>query len=129
MEELVATAQTALDGGAVLIHSTAPADEIERVRKTLGEEQASRVLDQAFGGVASALVNAGVRSLVVAGSETADRVATALGLRLLRVGPDIEPGVPWTLHLGEPTVHLAVKPGSSGSEDFFLEALRRVKRD
>jgi uncharacterized protein YgbK (DUF1537 family) len=124
--EVVAAAQSALTGGTVLIHSTVAPDELERARKTLGEEQASRILEEAFGRVASGLVEGGLRSLLVAGSETARIVADALGLQRLRLGPDIEAGVPWTRHLGEPDVYVAFKPGPFGSDRFFLEALSRL---
>jgi len=126
--EIVAEARKALDGGAVLIHSTAPPEKVEEVQKTLGREPASETLERAFGDIASALVDAGVRTFVVAGGETAGRVADTLGLRRLRIGPEIDPGVPWTLHLGEPAVHVAFKSGNFGSEDFFLKALKALER-
>jgi len=123
VHEVVVAARAALDGGAVLIHSSASPEQLEKVQKTLGKEAASEVLERAFGEIASALVNLGVRTLVVAGGETAGQVAATLGLRRLRIGPEIDPGVPWTLHLGEPAVHVAFKSGNFGSEDFFLKAL------
>ena len=52
----------------------------------------------------------------------------ALFLRRLRIGTEIDPGVPWTLHLGEPVLHLAFKSGNFGSEDFFLKALKALER-
>lgn len=128
LEAVVAEARSALDGGAVLIHSTAAPEKVAEAQKTLGREQASETLERAFGAVASALVDAGVRTLVVAGGETAGRVAATLGLRRLRIGPEIAPGVPWTLHLGEPPVHVAFKSGNFGSEDFFLKALAALER-
>jgi uncharacterized protein YgbK (DUF1537 family) len=123
VDEVVVEARAALDGGAVLIHSSASPEEVEKAQKTLGKEPASEVLEKAFGEIASALVDEGVRTLVVAGGETAGQVAATLGLRRLRIGPEIDPGVPWTLHLGEPAVHVAFKSGNFGSEDFFLKAL------
>ena len=39
----------------------------------------------------------------------------------LRIGPEIDPGVPWTY--AEPTgLHLALKSGNFGARDFFLKA-------
>jgi uncharacterized protein YgbK (DUF1537 family) len=123
VDEVVVAARAALDGGAVLIHSSASPEEVETAQKTLGKETASELLERAFGQIASALVSEGVRTLVVTGGETAGQVAGTLGLRRLRIGPEIDPGVPWTLHLGEPAVHVAFKSGNFGSEDFFLKAL------
>jgi uncharacterized protein YgbK (DUF1537 family) len=126
--DVLTEARPALEAGAVLIHSTATPDELRKVQETLGQEQASEVLEEAFGTLATELVEAGARSLVVAGGETAGSVARALGLRQLRIGPEIDPGVPWTLHLGEPAVHLAFKSGNFGSDVFFLKALNALDR-
>jgi uncharacterized protein YgbK (DUF1537 family) len=112
----------------VLIHSTAAPEEVEKAHATLGREQAGDTLEKAFGDLAAALVDGGVRTLVIAGGETAGCVAAALGLRQLRIGPEIDSGVPWTLHLGEPALHLAFKSGNFGSEDFFLKALKAPER-
>ena len=44
----------------------------------------------------ASLVAAGVRQLIVAGGETSGAVVQALDVRALRIGPQIDPGVPWT---------------------------------
>jgi uncharacterized protein YgbK (DUF1537 family) len=51
----------------------------------------------------------------------------ALGLKALRIGRQIDPGVPETQSLGD-TEPLAVvlKSGNFGSEDFFDKALRHL---
>ena len=41
----------------------------------------------------------------------------------LRIGPEIDPGVPWTETIGRPRLALALKSGNFGSEDFFPKAL------
>ena len=38
----------------------------------------------------------GVGQLIVAGGETSGAVVKALGVEGLRIGPEIDPGVPWT---------------------------------
>jgi uncharacterized protein YgbK (DUF1537 family) len=48
----------------------------------------------------------------------------------LRIGPEIDPGVPWTTALrkqgaGAPLT-LALKSGNFGSDDFFLKAWSRL---
>ena len=41
----------------------------------------------------------------------------------LAIGPEIDPGVPWTLSMGdEQPVALALKSGNFGADDFFLKA-------
>jgi len=62
----------------------------------------------------------------VAGGETSGAVVQALGIRQLRIGPAICPGVPWTQAEGRPAndpLHLALKSGNFGGPDFFAEAL------
>jgi 3-dehydrotetronate 4-kinase len=68
-----------------------------------------------------------VRRLVVAGGETAGAVVSALGVTALRIGPEIDPGVPWTEALGTPRLALALKSGNFGGEDFFAKALTMLR--
>jgi uncharacterized protein YgbK (DUF1537 family) len=44
----------------------------------------------------------------------------------LRIGPQIDPGVPWTLSEGNTPVALALKSGNFGSTDFFSKALEQL---
>ena len=124
---MVARAAEALEGGSILIHSTAPPDEVERIQASLGATNASAILESAFGDIAALLVEKGIRRFVVAGGETSGAVAARLRLRRLRFGPEIDPGVPWTLHLGDPPIQVAFKSGNFGAEDFFLKALEDVE--
>ncbi|MCG6922184.1 MAG: four-carbon acid sugar kinase family protein [Acidobacteria bacterium] len=123
VDEIVGRARAALGQGPVLIHSSAAPEQVEAAQQALGRDKAGETVEAAFGKVASGLVESGVRTFVVAGGETSGRVAAALGLRRLRIGPEIEPGVPWTLHIGDPEVRIAFKSGNFGSDDFFLKAL------
>jgi len=67
-----------------------------------------------------------VRRLVVAGGETSGAVVTELGIRRLRIGTLIDPGVPWTLAEGDdtPPMMLALKSGNFGARDFFVRSLQ-----
>ena len=65
-----------------------------------------------------------MRQFVVAGGETSGAVVQALDVRALRIGPQIDPGVPATATLDEQPVALALKSGNFGSVDFFEKALR-----
>ena len=49
------------------------------------------MVEQALARVAEGLVEAGVRKLIVAGGETSGAVVN-LGVRGLRIGPEIDPG-------------------------------------
>jgi len=123
----LAWARGHLDQGPVLVYSSAPPEEVARTQQALGREHAGEILEQAMAKVAVGLVQAGVRRLVVAGGETSGAVVSALGVSALRIGPQIDPGVPWTLAMGEPALALALKSGNFGGPDFMLRALSLVR--
>jgi uncharacterized protein YgbK (DUF1537 family) len=107
----------------VLVYATSSPEEVRAVQAELGAEQAGRSIEQALAGVAQGMVELGARKLIVAGGETAGAVVNRLGIQALRIGPQIDPGVPWTLSTGEPAVALALKSGNFGATDFFAKAL------
>lgn len=115
-----------LEGGPVLIYATAEPADVKRAQERLGVAQAGEAIEAAMGFIAKALVDAGVRRLVVAGGETSGAVVQALGATRLRIGAEIDPGVPWTMSLDEPRLHLALKSGNFGTGDFFLKAFDRL---
>lgn len=62
-------------------------------------------------------------ALVVAGGETSGAVVGALGASTLLIGPEIAPGVCWSLvEVSGETVALALKSGNFGNEDLFTAA-------
>ncbi len=109
--------------GPVLVYSSAPPEAVARAQASLGRERAGDLVERALAEIGAGLVEAGVRRLVVAGGETSGAVVQRLGVRALRIGPQIDPGVPWTLSLGDPPLALALKSGNFGAPDFFLKAL------
>ena len=113
--------------GPVLIYATAAAADVRKTQQELGADRAGQLVEQAFARIAQGLVQAGVRKLVVAGGETAGAVVSALGVRRLRIGPQIDPGVPWTESLDDPPLALALKSGNFGSPDFFEKALAQLE--
>lgn len=75
--------------------------------------------------IAAGLVQQGVRQIVVAGGETSGACVQALGVTQLRIGPQIDLGVPWchaTSPLAPDGMHLTLKSGNFGSRDFFRKA-------
>jgi uncharacterized protein YgbK (DUF1537 family) len=108
----------------ILIYSTAAPEQVAAVQQRLGREEAGAMVEQTLGRIAQALVAAGVRRLIVAGGETSGAVVSALAVEGLRIGPEIDPGVPWTFSLGEPTLALALKSGNFGAPDFFEKAFK-----
>lgn len=113
------------DTQPVLVHATAAADAVQAVQAELGVSRAGELVEHALAAIAQGLVAAGVRRLVVAGGETSGAVVQALGVTQLRVGPVIDPGVPWTQAEGQALL-LALKSGNFGAVDFFSRALAQT---
>jgi len=124
--EALAWARDRLGKGPVLVSASAPAEVVADVQKRLGVMEAGELVERALAGIAVGLVAAGVRRLVVAGGETAGAVVGAVGVRGLRIGREIDPGVPCTVSLGETPMALALKSGNFGAADFFMKALRTM---
>jgi uncharacterized protein YgbK (DUF1537 family) len=105
----------------VVIAASGTPEQVQALQAKLGREAAGALVEQALAGIAEGLVARGVGRLVVAGGETSGAVVSRLGVRALRIGPEIDPGVPWTF--AEPAgLHLALKSGNFGARDFFLKA-------
>ncbi|MDJ0955765.1 MAG: four-carbon acid sugar kinase family protein [Arenicellales bacterium] len=112
--------------GPVLIYSSADADEVGRVQNQIGRDHAGDLIEQAMGRIAQGLVEDGVRRLIVAGGETSGAVVKALGIKALHIGPEIDPGVPWTETVGDEPLALALKSGNFGGVDFFEKAFKML---
>ena len=111
----------------VLIYATATPDDVKAAQREIGVARAGALVEQALAEIAKGLVKMGVRKLVVAGGETAGAVVGALGVTGLRIGPQIDPGVPWTESLDAEPIALALKSGNFGSVDFFSKALAQLE--
>ncbi|THG30119.1 3-oxo-tetronate kinase [Naasia lichenicola] len=74
--------------------------------------------------VVQAVERLAVRRVIVAGGETSGAVATALGCRQLLIGPQIAPGVCWSLSTtaSDVSIALALKSGNFGADDMFIGA-------
>jgi len=107
----------------LLIYTSETVEGLTKNRNELGLEKASSLCEHALAEIAAGLVKNGVTQLIVAGGETSGAVVKRLELDLLKIGPEIDPGVPWTLATGAgKRLALALKSGNFGSEDFFMKA-------
>ncbi len=112
-----------LGASPIVIAASAPPDKVAALQQLLGRDAAGALIEQTLAHIAEDLVARGVRRLVVAGGETAGAVVSRLGVRSLRIGAEIDPGVPWTYAEGGTTpLLLSLKSGNFGSRDFFLKA-------
>ncbi|MBB5399438.1 3-oxo-tetronate kinase [Paraburkholderia youngii] len=113
----------------VLIYATSSPEDVRAVQKKLGVEKAGHLVEEALATIARRLRDIGVRKFVVAGGETSGAVVQALNVRTLRIGPQIDPGVPATQSVGandKAPLALALKSGNFGTTDFFTKALKAL---
>ena len=114
-------------GNMPLIYSSAAPEE-RRAADAAG--YAADAVEQLFASLAQVVVAQGYRRLVVAGGETSGAVVSALGVRVLDVGPEIDPGVPALSAICADGValSLALKSGNFGGADFLAKAASRLEQ-
>jgi uncharacterized protein YgbK (DUF1537 family) len=127
VDDALAFAQQHLAKEPVLIYATSAPDEVAKVQQTLGAALSGELVERALACIASGLEAMGARRFVVAGGETSGAVVSALGVSSLVIGPQIDPGVPWTVSDGARHA-LALKSGNFGTVDFFEKALAQFER-
>jgi uncharacterized protein YgbK (DUF1537 family) len=122
----LAWAKPLLPQGPVLIYATAESTAVQAVQAKLGVARAGELVEETLSRIAVGLVDLGVHQLVVAGGETSGAVVQALGVQRMAIGPQIDPGVPWTAvqsaQWPQKTFHVALKSGNFGTVDFFSKA-------
>jgi uncharacterized protein YgbK (DUF1537 family) len=115
-----------LPKGPVLVYATAAPEAVREIQAQLGVAAAGALVESALSRIAVSLIESGVRQLVVAGGETSGAVVQALAVARMAIGPQIDPGVPWTCvnaaAAGDEIVHVALKSGNFGTPDFFQKA-------
>ena len=109
----------------VLVYSTAPPEAVAAAQERAGANELGARFESLLAGVAKSLVERGARRLVIAGGETSGACVQALGVETLRIGQQIDPGVPWchaAPALAPEGLLLALKSGNFGAVDFFTRA-------
>jgi uncharacterized protein YgbK (DUF1537 family) len=124
--QALAWAKTHVRRAPVLVYSTAGPEIVKSVQEQLGVQRVGNLLERTLAEVARGLVELGVRQLIVAGGETSGACVQNLNVTQLRIGPQIDPGVPWCFAETHDTpgvpMHLALKSGNFGTDDFFSKA-------
>jgi 3-dehydrotetronate 4-kinase len=127
----IGAARQALLAGApaVLVASSADPAGVAAMQRELGPGAGARI-EHWLGQVAAALVEDGVRRLVVAGGETTGAVIDALGVPTFEVGGELSPGVPvLTADRAGGRLLVVAKSGNFGGPDLFAEALDATRAD
>lgn len=122
----LAWAREKLGTAPILLSASDTPDAVKALQAKYGIEKSSLAIEKTMAALARGLVEAGVGRLVVAGGETSGAVVSALDVTALRIGPEIDPGVPWTASVGAKPILLALKSGNFGAPDFFAKAFDRL---
>ncbi len=119
-------AKDKLGSGPILLSASDTPEAVKALQAKYGVEKSSHAIEKTMAALAKGLVSAGVRRMIVAGGETSGAVVGALDVTSLRIGPEIDPGVPWTASVGKKPLLLALKSGNFGAPDFFTKAFHRL---
>lgn len=125
-DKALAWARSKLGNGPILLSASDKPEAVKALQQKYGVEKSSRAIENTMAQLAKGLVTAGVGRLVVAGGETSGAVVGALDVTALRIGPEIDPGVPWTASVGSTPLLLALKSGNFGAPDFFTKAFAKL---
>lgn len=108
----------------ILISSTNAPHQVSELQDRYGSTTVALAIEAFFASLAKRLVDElGVRRLILAGGETSGAAIERLGVKAIRVGHEICPGVPFTESTGKPSLGLVLKSGNFGSDTFFEDAL------
>ncbi|HZV93172.1 MAG TPA: 3-oxo-tetronate kinase [Caldimonas sp.] len=125
-DKALAWARGKLGNGPILLSASDKPEAVKALQQKYGVEKSSHAIEGTMAQLAKGLVAAGVGRLVVAGGETSGAVVGALDVTALRIGPEIDPGVPWTASVGSKPLLLALKSGNFGAPDFFTKAFAKL---
>jgi uncharacterized protein YgbK (DUF1537 family) len=125
-DKALAWAKGKLGNGPILLSASDKPEAVKALQQKYGVEKSSHAIEGTMAQLAKGLVAAGVGRLVVAGGETSGAVVGALDVTALRIGPEIDPGVPWTASVGSKPLLLALKSGNFGAPDFFTKAFAKL---
>jgi uncharacterized protein YgbK (DUF1537 family) len=114
------------DAPPPLVYSSADPAVVRAVQEKLGVAHAGELVETLLADVGRLLLERCFTRFLIAGGETSGAVVAALGVSALHIGPEIDPGVPWTRSIGVPDVALALKSGNFGAPDFFLKAWKML---
>jgi uncharacterized protein YgbK (DUF1537 family) len=122
----IAWAKDKLGNEPILLSASDKPDAVKSLQAKYGIEKSSLAIEKTMATLAKGLVGAGVNRLVVAGGETSGAVVGALDVTALRIGREIDPGVPWTASVGGKPMLLALKSGNFGAPNFFTKAFEQL---
>lgn len=134
-EEIIAAVAGELAAGRTcLLRTAATRDDVARVQQwAAGQGKTATEVGDEISRALAALVQRVItehppEGLIVAGGETSGAIARTLGFGALRVGKNIEPGVPLCRALGRVRLPVVLKSGNFGSPDFYGRAQAAIRQ-
>lgn len=109
-----------------LAYTSADPHIVSATQDKYGRDNVASVVETFFVDVARTLRKNGIRKIITAGGETSGAIVEGLDIEQLEIGPEIAPGVP---AVKDPAtgLHLALKSGNFGQEDFFVRAMAALE--
>ena len=108
---------------APLAYSSADPATVVAAQAEYGVDEVATKIETLFASIAQLLIAGGVKRLVSAGGETSGAVVEGLGIKAMKIGPEIAAGVP-AMRAGD--LAIALKSGNFGDVDFFETALETL---
>jgi len=116
-----------------IVYSSSDPLEVSALQRRYGAESIASTLDALFADTARELLSRGYKRLVIAGGETSSAVSLAvfqvLKKEAMRIGREIDPGVPVLYVGGDEPIALALKSGNFGTPDFFAKAFAVISEN
>lgn len=119
-------------GRVCLLRTAAEREDVERVhawaqaRGLTATEAGCRISQSLATMVREIVRRSPPEGLIVAGGETSSVMCRALDFGALRVGANIDPGVPLCLSLGGTALPVVLKSGNFGGPDFYQRAMAAI---
>lgn len=113
--------------GPVCVTTAGDAEAVAAAQARLGRDGAARAAEGLLGALAVALVEAGVRRILVAGGESSGAVIRSLGISRLSVAPYVSPGIGLCAAAAPLPLALCLKSGKLGPVDMFSTVLETMR--
>ena len=111
--------------GSPLAYSSADPAIVADIQNHFGRDRSADALETFFAEVSRQLVARGIRKILTAGGETSGAIVEGLQLTTLKIGPEIDPGVP-VLRASDRLV-IALKSGNFGTPSYFEKAAKLLE--
>ncbi|WP_043837676.1 3-oxo-tetronate kinase [Muricoccus aerilatus] len=127
LREAADWAVSLLARGPVCVTTAGDAEAVAAAQARLGRDGAARAAEGLLGALAVALVEAGVRRILVAGGESSGAVIRSLGISRLSVAPYVSPGIGLCAAEEPLPLALCLKSGKLGPVDMFSTVLETMR--